>query len=186
MLGDEGGAYWLGVQSIKAGLRHREGSGPATALTAELIDFFEVPSIESLASLVYSKPLTKSEIAAFAVRSGKVADAGDEVAREIYERGAHELSQQIAAVVGRTGLAGEEFPLGLIGSVFPSGEVVTAPLRREVAKIAPGARVAGAAAPPVTGSLLLAARVAGRQDQVELGRIEQLLTAASGPASQRG
>ena len=71
LLGDEGGAYWLGVQSIKAALRDREASGPATALTAALVEFFDVPSVEALASLVYSKPLTKSEIAAFAVQSGK-------------------------------------------------------------------------------------------------------------------
>ncbi len=185
ILGDEGGAIWLGVQSIKAALRQREASGPTTALTPELIEFFEVASVEALASLVYSKPLTKSEIAAFAVRGGKVADAGDEVAREIYERGARELGQQVAAVVQRTGLADEEFPLGLIGSVFHSGEVITGPLRRQVAKIAPGARISGAAAPPVAGSLLLAARAAGRPEQVELGRLDELLTAASAPAGQR-
>jgi len=185
ILGDEGGAIWIGVQSIKAALREREASGPATALTAELIDFFQVPSIEALASLVYSKPLTKSEIAAFAVRSGKVADGGDEVAREIYERGARELGRQVAAVVDRTGLAGEEFPLGLIGSVFHSGEVVTGPFGREVARIAPGARISGTDAPPVAGSLLLAAQVAGRSEQVELGRLEKLLTSASASAPQR-
>ncbi len=185
VLGDEGGAIWLGVQSIKAALRQREASGPPTALSAALVDFFEVPSVEALASLVYSRPLTKPEIAAFAVRCGKVADAGDEVAREIYERGARELGQQVAAVVERTGLADEEFPLGLIGSVFHSGEVITGPLCRQVAKVAPGARISGTAAPPVAGSLLLAARVAGRPEQVELGRLEELLTAASAPAGQR-
>jgi N-acetylglucosamine kinase-like BadF-type ATPase len=185
LLGDEGGAYWLGVQSIKAALRHREASGPPTSLTAALVEFFGVPSVESLASLVYSKPLTKSEIAAFAVQSGKIADAGDEVAREIYERGARELGQQVAAVVDRTGLAGQEFPLGLIGSVFHSGEVFTEPLRRQVAKAAPGARISGTAAPPVAGSVLLAARLAGRSGEVDLGKLEKLLTAASTPASQR-
>ena len=81
------------------------------------------------------------------MRCGKVADAGDEVAREIYERGGRELGQQVAAVVERTGLAEEEFPLGLIGSVFHSGEVITGPLCRQVAKVAPGARIAGTAAP---------------------------------------
>ena len=185
MLGDEGGAYWLGVQSIKAALRHREASGPTTALSSALVEFFDVPSVESLASLVYSRPLTKSEIAAFAVHAGKVADAGDEVAREIYERGMEELGQQVAAVVDRTGLAGEDFPLGLIGSVFHSGEVVTGPLRRQVAKVAPGARVSGTAAPPVAGSVLLAAQVAGRSEQVSIERLEELLTAASSPAARR-
>ncbi len=184
LLGDEGGAIWLGIQSIKAALRDREASGPPTALSAALVEFFEVPSIEALASLVYSRPLTKSEIAAFAVRAASIADAGDEVAREIYERGARELGQQVAAVVERTGLADQEFPLGLIGSVFHSGEVVTGPLRRQVARSPRVRRISGAAAPPVAGSLLLAARVAGRPEQVDLGRLEELLTAASAPAGR--
>jgi len=186
LLGDEGGAIWLVVQSIKAALRQREGSGPVTALTGALVEFFEVPSIEALASLVYAKPLTKSEIAAFAVQSAKIANAGDEVAREIYERGARELARQVVAVIEHTGLAGQEFPLGLIGSVFHSGEVFTRPLREEVAKIAPGAHIALAAAPPAAGSVLLAARVAGRSDDVELGQVEQLLTAADTAAQGAG
>ena len=48
--------------------------------------FFGAPSVEALASRVYSKPLTKGEIAAFAVQTAAVAEAGDAVARELYER----------------------------------------------------------------------------------------------------
>ena len=185
MLGDEGGAYWLGVQSIKAALADREASGPLTSLTGALVEFFGVPSVESLASLVYSKPLTKSEIAAFAVQSGKIADAGDEVACEIYERGARELGRQVAAVVERAGLAGHEFPVGLIGSVFRSGEVFTAPLCRHVRAAAPEADITRVDAPPVTGSILLAARVAGCSEEVELRLLEGALTAANAPPAQK-
>lgn len=185
LLGDEGGAIWLGIQSIKAGLRDREGSGPPTSLTAALVEFFEVRSIEALASLVYSKPLTKSEIAAFAIESGKHADAGDEVAREIYERGAEELGRQVAAVVDRTGLAEGQFPVGLIGSVFRSGEVFTGPLRRHILRAAPGALIAPSVTPPVAGSLLLAARLAGRSEEVDLERLGRALANATSSPSQR-
>ncbi|HTY97711.1 MAG TPA: BadF/BadG/BcrA/BcrD ATPase family protein [Solirubrobacteraceae bacterium] len=185
VLGDEGGAYWLGIESIKAGLRDREGSGPPTSLTAALVEFFEVASIESLATLVYSKPLTKSEIAAFAIEAGKHADAGDEVARGIYERGAAALGGQVAAVVARTGLAQGQFPVGLIGSVFRSGEVFTGPLRRHITEAAPGAQIAPSVTPPVAGSLLLAARLAGRSDEVDLEQLERLLADATSRASAR-
>jgi glucosamine kinase len=104
LLGDEGSGYWLGVQSIKAALRDREGSGPPTALSDAAPAFFAQPSVEALAAHVYTKPLTKGEIAAFAVETAKLADRGDAVAREIYERGAHELGEQIAAVIRETGL----------------------------------------------------------------------------------
>jgi N-acetylglucosamine kinase-like BadF-type ATPase len=106
LLGDEGSGYWLGVQSIKAALRDREGSGRATALSEAALAFFGEPSVEAVAARVYSKPLTKGEIAAFAVETGRLAAQGDEVARELYERGAAELGEQIAAVIRHTGLDG--------------------------------------------------------------------------------
>ncbi len=81
LLGDEGSGYWLGLESIKAGLRDRDASGPATALTDAAPAFFGMASIEALAVQVYSKPLTKSEIAAFAIETGKLAERGDAVAR---------------------------------------------------------------------------------------------------------
>ena len=105
LLGDEGSGYWLGIESIKAALRDREDSGPETALSDAVVEFFGVASVEALAARVYSKPLSKSEIAAFAAETGKLAENGDAVARALYERGAGQLGQQIAAVIRRTGLS---------------------------------------------------------------------------------
>ena len=103
LLGDEGSGYWLGIESIKAALRDREDSGSETALSDAVVEFFGVASVEALAAQVYSKPLSKSEIAAFAAETGKLAENGDAVACALYERGAGQLGQQIAAVIRRTG-----------------------------------------------------------------------------------
>jgi glucosamine kinase len=170
LLGDEGSGYWLGLESIKAALHDRDGTGPATALGAEAVAFFGVASVEALATLMYAKPLTKPEIAAFAKVTDKLAAAGDEVARGLYARASHELCIRIAAVIRETGLAGEgageqePFPVGLVGSAFNAGEIFVEPLTRELASDAPNARVRIAAAPPVAGSLLLASRGCGRAD----------------------
>jgi glucosamine kinase len=160
LLGDEGSGYWLGVQSIKAALRDREDSGPPTALSGAAAAFFEAPSVEALAAKVYSKPLTKGEIAAFAIETAHLAEHGDAVARELYQRGAHELAQQIATVIRRTGLEGE-FPVGLIGSAYKAGPVFVDPLTSAIHAVAPQARVAVVEMAPVGGSLLLAARACG-------------------------
>jgi glucosamine kinase len=184
LLGDEGSGYWIGVESIKAALRAREGSGPATALSDAVLAFFEAPSIEAVASRVYSKPLTKGEIAAFAVEAGKAAEAGDAIARELYERGARELGEQIGAVVRMTGLAGSApvgaraFPVGLIGSAFKAGDVFVEPLTRAVHAHAPAAEVRIVEMPPVGGSLLLAARACGRADSVTTAALSRLLDEA--------
>ena len=179
LLGDEGSGYWFGVQSIKAALRDREASGPQTALGDAAVAFFGMPSVEAVASRVYSKPLTKGEIAAFAIETAKLADSGDAVARELYERGARELGEQIAAVIRQTGLSGV-FPVGLIGSAFKAGRVFVEPLTRAVHECAPQAQVATVEMAPVGGSLLLAARACGHADELTASELSRLLDAALG------
>ncbi|HTU77829.1 MAG TPA: BadF/BadG/BcrA/BcrD ATPase family protein [Solirubrobacteraceae bacterium] len=183
LLGDEGSGYWLGVQSIKAALRDREASGPPTALSQAAPVFFGEPSVEAVAQSVYSKPLTKGQIAAFAIETAKLAEQGDAVACELYERGARELSEQIAAVIRQTGLGeapdGErEFPVGLIGSAYKAGAVFIEPLTRAIHAYAPRARVSTVQMAPVGGSLLLAARACGRGEAIAAGELTPLIDAA--------
>ncbi len=172
LLGDEGSGYWLGIESIKAALRDRDGSGPETALGDAAQAFFGMPSVAALAAHVYSKPLTKGEIAAFSIETGNVADRGDAVACEIYERGARELGRQIAAVIRQTGLSSTgsgsaSFPVGLIGSAFKAGGVFVEPLARIIHESAPNAIVSVVAMAPVGGSLLLAARACGCGEELD-------------------
>jgi N-acetylglucosamine kinase-like BadF-type ATPase len=162
------------VQSIRAALSDRECSGPETALSEAVVDFFGVDSVEALATLVYSKPLTKREIAAFAVETARVAHAGDAVACGLYVRAAAELGRQVAAVIEQTGLAGE-FPVGLIGSAFKAGALFVEPLAAAIHRVAPRARVAVVEMAPVGGCLLLAIRVVGREQSVDPAELKLLL-----------
>jgi N-acetylglucosamine kinase-like BadF-type ATPase len=177
LLGDEGSGHWFGTESIKAALRDREDSGPATALSDAAVEFFAAPSIEALATRVYSQPLSKSEIAAFAIETARLAEHGDTVACELYARGARLLSGQIAAVIRRTGLAGS-FPVGLIGSAFKAGAVFVEPLTRAVHELAPDARVSVVELAPVGGSLLLALRACGCGGDLSAGEISRLIDSA--------
>ena len=177
LLGDEGSGYWLGNESIRAALRDRDGSGPRTKLGEVACSFFNVGDIEELVTLVYSKPLTKSEIAALAVETGNLADAGDDVARQLYERAAELLGGQITTVIEQTGLTGA-FPVGLIGSAYRAGEVFISPLRARVARSAPEAEIRRVEMPPVGGSLTLAARAAGREEKLDLDRLPGLIDGA--------
>jgi glucosamine kinase len=178
LLGDEGSGYWLGIHSIRAALADREASGPATALSDAVAAFFDAPSVEAAANRVYSKPLSKGEIAAFAVETSRLADAGDAVSRELYALGARELATQITAVIAQTGLSGA-FPVGLIGSAFRAGPVFVEPLTRAIHECAPQAAVATVEMAPVGGSLLLAARACGHTDDVSAQQLAALIDAAS-------
>jgi glucosamine kinase len=179
LLGDEGSGYWLGVESIRAALHDRDGSGPQTALSDAVAEFFGAPSVEALASLVYSKPLTKSEIAAFTVETCRLAEHGDAVARELYRRGAEQLAGQVVVVARETGLAqAASFPLGLIGSVFKAGALFAEPLAAAVHESAPGAEVSVVEMAPVGGSLHLALRACGCEDALGASELRRLLDGA--------
>jgi glucosamine kinase len=178
LLGDEGSGYWIGIESIKAALRDRDASGPPTALTEVAPAFFDVLSIEALAVHVYAKPLSKAEISAFAIETARLAESGDEVACELYQRGASELGRQIAAVIDRTGLQGSSFPVGLIGSAFKAGAVFVEPLELFVREHAPAARLSVVEMPPVGGSLLLAARACGRGESLQAAELAGLIDSA--------
>jgi N-acetylglucosamine kinase-like BadF-type ATPase len=185
LLGDEGSGYWLGVQSIKAALRDRERSGPETALSEAAMAFFDADSVEAVATMVYSKPLTKGEIAAFAIETAKLAEQGDVVACELYERGARELAAQIVAVIRQVGLDGdsaggsrEQFPVGLIGSAFKAGRVFVEPLTQAIHECAPNAHVGPVELAPVGGSLLLAARACGTAEAIAAEELSRLIEGA--------
>jgi len=177
LLGDEGSGYWLGNESIRAALRDRDGSGPPTRLGEFACALFEVADIEAVVKLVYSKPLTKSDIAALGIETAKLAEAGDPVARALFDHGADLLGGQIAAVIGQTGLTGL-FPIGLIGSTWGAGELFIGPLRSKLAESSPEAEITRVAMAPVGGSLTLAARAAGRQGALDFDRLPLLIDEA--------
>jgi N-acetylglucosamine kinase-like BadF-type ATPase len=162
LLGDEGSGFWFAIQSIKAALSDREASGPETALSKRAPAFFGLETVEQLAAHLYSKPLTKGEISAFAVETARLAREGDAVACELYVTGARELSRQIGAVITQTGLRGA-FPVGLIGGAFKAGDVFVGALSDAVRESAPEARIERIQMVPVGGSLLLARRARARQ-----------------------
>jgi N-acetylglucosamine kinase-like BadF-type ATPase len=176
ILGDEGSGYWLGLQSLRAALHDRDGSGPPTALSEAAELHFGV-SVEAVAPLLYSKPLSKSEIAAFAVETARLAAAGDTVAQMLYQEGARHLYEQVAAVLAHTALEGA-FPVGLIGSAFKAGEVFIAPLAAAIHQLAPQAQVGVVEMAPVGGCLFLAERVSAQPPRLDRDELAQLIEAA--------
>lgn len=161
ILDDEGSAYWLGVEGIRAALAHRDASGPATALTGDATDHFDAESIEDVAALVHAKPVTKGELASFARRVAERAEAGDDVAAQLLASAGRHLATRVVAVIQRTGLDdGAPFTVGRVGSTWKAGPLMLDPFEEAVRAVAPAAEFRTVSAPPVYGSLLLAARAA--------------------------
>lgn len=183
VLGDEGSGYWIGLHGIKAALAYRDGSGPQTRLLDACVRFYSLRAIEEMQAVFYSKPFTKSEVAAFTREVAAHAHGGDDVARALFERAASDLALQARAPVRMLGLdaSGEAFLIALIGSVFGSGPLLRDPFERAVREFAPRASFVLPELAPVGGSLLLAVRAEGAWDRLDRGPVRAML-AAEAPA----
>ena len=166
ILGDEGSGYWLGLHGMKAALQHRDGSGPETALLDAAVGLYRLEAIEDLQALVYGKPLTKREIAAFTQEVERAATAGDDVAASLFETAARDLAAQARAPIEKLGLDGS-FKVALVGGVFASGDLLRKPFEASVRTFAPQAQFVVPEIPPVGGSLLLALRAEGAADDYD-------------------
>jgi glucosamine kinase len=183
VLGDEGSGYWIGLEAVKAALKARDGSGPATGLMTRAAEWFDVAAIELLPEGFYAKEPSKADVAAFTLAVAEEARAGDEVARAIFQRAGSDLATQTLAVVRALGLEWSPFTVGLVGSVWESGELIRTAYEADVEAAAPQATFVAPELPPAAGALLLAARANGTWDELVRERFDEAVSAAASAAA---
>lgn len=153
LLGDEGGAFWIGRQGVRAVLRSGDGRGAATSLTGVAGRRFG--ALADLHVRLHGVARPVNTIAQFAPDVLAEAGAGDAVAGEILDEAAREL-----LLVARAGAAwaddgNGEVPLALGGRLLEPGselrQRIDTFLAREPIPIA--ARTADA--PPLDGAVNL-------------------------------
>ncbi len=168
--GDEGGAFDLVRQALRASLRFEEGWGPETALREALIESVgpvdggnrhgePVRSSNDLLHRFYTSEFPRARIASFAPLVDRAAQHGDPVARDILHSAAQSLATYVAAVRRQLFHRGEPVRFSYIGGVFRSA-ILLERFRMLVELEGDG----GCAAPiygPAVGALLLAWHAAG-------------------------
>jgi N-acetylglucosamine kinase-like BadF-type ATPase len=161
LFGDEGGAYWIAIEGMRAVARAEDGRDPPTTLRQALGDMFQFTNLWDFVHTVYQKPLHRREIAAFSPAVSRVAANGDAKAQEILRRAGHELAEAAIAVVRRLGMTEDEFPLVPFGSVFKAGPWLVRPFQDEISRAAPRAVITFPRYEPVVGTLLIAMQRGG-------------------------
>jgi N-acetylglucosamine kinase-like BadF-type ATPase len=91
----------------------------------------------------------------------RAAQDGDAVATEILGDAAVELARAAAAVIEQLRMEQECFQIAYVGGVFEAGELILKPMREEIMKVAPHARVEPPQEPPVIGAVKMAMATAG-------------------------
>ena len=122
VFGDEGGAFDLTRQAMRAALRSEEGWGPRTALGPILLEASGAASMNQLLHWAYTEAFPKQRLAGWAPLVDQAAASGDAIAIEIL-RGA---GQQLAmiATAARRQLASDVLPVSYTGGVFQSARVL--------------------------------------------------------------
>jgi N-acetylglucosamine kinase-like BadF-type ATPase len=160
LFGDEGSAFALGRDGVRAALAARDGTGPPTALV-DLLPKAAGMDLQDIPLAFYEGRLGRPHIAALAPAVTLAAAEGDHVARKLVEEAAEALARLATAVIGRLTWPEATMAVATVGGVFRAGPVVLAPLRRALSAQAGGAILVPPRFAPALGAVLLAFQLAG-------------------------
>jgi N-acetylglucosamine kinase-like BadF-type ATPase len=157
--GDEGSAFDIVRQALRASLRSEEGWGPKTALRDALLAPTGARDVNDLLHRFYTDEFPKAQIAGFAKIVDETAASGDALAREVLNSAAQSLAMYASAVRAQLFKPGEPAPVSYIGGVFRSAPVLTR--FRALMELEDGNRVEAPKFGPAAGALMEAYRAAG-------------------------
>jgi len=159
IFGDEGGAFHLVRQGLRAALRMEEGWGPPTVLRAVLLEATGSGSANEMLHRFYSDEWPRSRVATLARLVDAAALQNDAVALEIVNGAGLELALLTASVRGQLWQPGEPVEVAYIGGVFES--VTLRERFRMLVEMEEGNRCGPPRHGPAEGALLEAYSAAG-------------------------
>jgi glucosamine kinase len=105
VFGDEGSAYWIGLQALVIASRTLDGRDRQAQLTQALLDHLNLAP-EQLAGWVYEQDNRRASVAALAQQVSAWATAGDSAAIAVLEAAAEHLAEHVTAAwrgIGQSG-----------------------------------------------------------------------------------
>ncbi len=159
VFGDEGGAFDITRQALRAALRSEEGWGPPTLLRERLLAETGAASADSMMHLFYTPEYPRRRIASYASLVDQIALAGDMVARNILMNAAQELATLASSIREQLFCEDEKAFVAYIGGVFRSGFVRER--FRMLMELSENAHVGEPRMGPAAGALIEAYRLAG-------------------------
>ena len=176
LMGDEGSAYDVGVQVLRAAAQSADGRGETTALQGYVSQFWKKTDLAGVHRALYSQQIERAEIAGLSWVAYCAAEGGDAVAQRILARAGDCLARAAGAVTAALEMEGEHPIIYPTGGVFRAGRWVLEPFERRLIELVPDAEIRQPAFPQVVGALLLAYQQAGVSlDEPLLARLQMSL-----------
>jgi N-acetylglucosamine kinase-like BadF-type ATPase len=133
--------------------------GPMTKLADAFVEHVGAKDLEDLIHgyTIGAFPLS-AEVAPIVFR---VAADGDTVARDLIHWAGCELGEMANAVIRQLEFENLSFDVVMTGSMFEGGDLLIAPMKETIHKLAPKARFVRLTAPPVLGAVVLGMEASG-------------------------
>lgn len=169
LLGDQGGAYDIGLNALRAAVLAWDKRGPSTSLSSRALAHFGACAPRDLTKL----PLSREAVAGFAQQVCTAAyEDHDSVASELLKQAGYELGVLGVHVAVQLLPHHEgQLAVALTGGVSAAGYILSNAFNYAISSASPRFRIVEPMYAPVVGSLLLAADLAG-------GRIDRKVLAS--------
>lgn len=152
---DRGSGYAIGRGALTAITLAHDGLGPATALTASILDHLGLSEVHQLVDWLYAPERRTDEIAALAVDTVAVAE-NDSVAAGLIRGAAEALADSVNVVAQKLDLRKQSFPLLTSGSLFEHSALMKAFFMTAVQSKSPGAVAVTALHDAAVGAAMMA------------------------------
>lgn len=172
LLSDEGSGYHIGLDALKAIVRHHDGMDDKPGFQKTVFDHLGVQRIGDLISWVNSGNASRDRIAALAELVIRAAAEDDPTADAILERQADALARCVNALHRRLSFS-ERVDIVLSGGLFSDASYYWQLVRRKIHYFLPGANVLSPKLEPVIGAALYAFSIASipiDEDLLDLAR----------------
>jgi N-acetylglucosamine kinase-like BadF-type ATPase len=124
IFGDEGGAFWIVREALRASLRAEEGWGQETMLRERLLQTTGMKSAYEVLHAFYTPLWPRSRVAKMAAEVSAVAEAGDWPATLIMKSAGSSLATLVDAVYDKLWRRGHTARASYIGGVFQNPVVL--------------------------------------------------------------
>ena len=161
MFGDEGSAFDIVKQAVRASLRYEEGWGGRTLLHSALLGASGARDANHMLHLLYTSAWPRARVAALAKLVDDISREGDAIAHAILEQAGQSLASLAGSILGQLFEETHSVRIAPVGGVFRS-QTVHGRFKMLI-ELRDGSSCVAADLEPSAGALLYAYRSAGRK-----------------------
>jgi glucosamine kinase len=158
LAGDEGSAFWIGLQAVKLYGRVLDGRAQRDETTDLVARALDAPDRDRYIAALYDHELRPATIAALAPSIIAFAGKGNRTSTKIVQQAALELGDLLRATLRAVDLLGASPQVALAGGLFRENSLLSFLLETRLNGDVPGIAIVKHADPPVRGALRLAER----------------------------